>query len=101
MNNHELTEYAESIAQEIFDQASDRDEMSDLAFRYADGSEHVIYYGKAHSICQNCDTSQGESDLKDTSDPMQKTYDGFATAIAFCELRCRIETALNALCDEE
>ena len=67
---------------------------------YADGSEHVIYYGKAYAICQHCNIEQGEQFLQDVGSPENPTYDSLATVIAYGELKARIERELMKLIKE-
>ena len=45
-----LDDMVASWAVEIFEQTADREEGLDLVHQYADGSEWVIYYGKAHEL---------------------------------------------------
>jgi hypothetical protein len=99
MHDNELNRiarsYAEDIAQEISQHGGD---AIDLAHQYADGCEHVIYYSKAHRICQNCDVSNGEDFVEDCGEPEGGwSYDGFAVAIAYGELNYRIVAQLYEL----
>ena len=109
MNDYELTKYAEAAAADIVeefdiqpDEALDdyEDEFSDKAHEWADQSEHVIYYHKAHDICQNCNVDQGEEWLEEVGNPEPCTYDALAVAIAYGEFRARIETALQDILKE-
>ena len=102
MNNAELNIIATGYALEIhaeFTAQGDVD-IHDLAHQYADGSEHVIYYSKAHDICQNCNTENGEQFLEDMGGSTElfsagegATYDKIATLIAYGELYARIVDA--------
>lgn len=99
MNNNQLDQiarsYAEDIASELKEYGGD---AMDLAHQYADGSEHVIYYSKAHAICQGCDVSNGEGFVEDCGAPEGGySYDGFAVAKAYGELRSRIVSELGGL----
>lgn len=87
-------EYAADIMRECNDYGGS---YYDMAHEYADGSEHVIYYSKAHAICQNCDTSNGEQFLEDNGNPETVTYDTLATAIAYGELLARINAAIDEI----
>lgn len=79
MNDYQLSEYAKSCALDIVAEfkrqypgesvSDNRDDLSDQVHEYADGSEHVIYYHKAHDICQNCNTDDGEAFLEDVGNP--------------------------------
>ena len=82
--------------QEIADEiAQYNGDAYDMAHEHADGSEHVIYYHKAHAICQNCNTDAGEEFVSDIGEPEDGwSYDGFAVAIAYGELHHRILVAL-------
>ena len=95
-SDHQLDAYVADIAAEIAEEVKEHNgDAYDLAHEYADGSEHVIYYYKAHAICQNCNTDAGEDFVSDTGEPEGGwSYDGFAVAIAYGELRHRIECAL-------
>tara|TARA_R100001086_G_scaffold155353_1_gene82988 strand:- start:2632 stop:2967 length:336 start_codon:yes stop_codon:yes gene_type:complete len=101
-NDYQLQQYAEAAAREIADEledcGGDADDMEFLAHLHADGSEHVIYYYKAHAICQNCDTSAGKDFISDIGEPEGGwSYDGFAVAIAYGELHSRILHALHKM----
>ena len=98
MNDYQLDviarSYAEDIASELKEYGGD---AIDLAHQYADGSEHVIYYSKAHAICQGCDVSNGEDFVEDCGNPEGgHSYDGIAVAMAYGELHYRI---VKELCE--
>lgn len=96
-SDHQLDAYAADIAAEVAEKIKEYgpDAAYDLAHEHADGSEHVIYYHKAHAICQNCNTDAGEEIVSDLGEPEGGwSYNGFAVAIAYGELRHRIECAL-------
>jgi len=91
--NDIAAEYAAEILREVHEHGSDPDY---LAHEYADGSEWVIYYSKAHQLCQNCNTENGELAAYDCGEPEEGwTYDGFAVAIAYHELCSRILQAID------
>jgi len=90
-----LDAYALECAQDIVANCEDREDATEQAHEYADQSEHVIYYYKAHSICYHCSTDQGEQFLEDIGGIPNPTYDSLACSIAYGELRARIESALN------
>ena len=99
MNDHHLDliarSYAEDIAQEINQHGGD---AMDLAHQYADGCEHVIWFHKAHAICQGCDVSNGEDFIEDCGEPEGGwSYNGFAVAMAYGELQFRIVKELIEL----
>jgi hypothetical protein len=92
--NDMAAEYAEEILREVREHGG---EAYDLAHQYADGSQWVIYYSKAHQLCQNCDTQIGEEAVSDCGEPEGGwSYDGFACAIAYHELCGRILCAIEA-----
>lgn len=100
INDYTLNEYAADIADEILRECDgDRDDAVDLAQEYVDGSEWAIYYHKAHELCQNCNTDNGEQ-FYDCGPWENLTYDGIASIIAYGELRARIEQAIDAKIDE-
>lgn len=96
-SDYQLDQYAEAAAQDIADEVKEHGgDAWDLAHEHADSSEHVIYYHKAHAICQNCNTDAGEEFVSDTGEPEGGwSYNGFAVAIAFGELKNRILVALE------
>lgn len=92
-----LNQYAADLAEDIvkLNLGDGFDRAMDMAHEYADASEHVIYYHKAHAICQNCNTDAGEDYVSETGEPEGGwSYDGFAVAIAYGELHHRILVAL-------
>lgn len=101
INDYTLNEYAADIADEIFlECVCDRERAMDLSHEYADGSEWVIYYHKAHELCQNCDTENGEQFYEDCGPWDDITYDRIASIIAYGELHARIAQAIDAKIDE-
>lgn len=106
INDYLLDQYAKECAADIvadIDLSDDetledhRDDMTDQAHEWADQSEWVIYYAYTHALCANCNTDAGEEFLEDVGNPDPCTYDALAAAIAYGELRYRIENALNEL----
>lgn len=108
INDYLLDKEAAALAAEIFEEVmrdvgagedpeEHRDTMQDRAHEAADGHEWVIYTYKAHRLCLECNTDAGEQFLEDTGLPETPTYDSLGTAIAYGELRARIETALEEL----
>ena len=84
-------------AVEIFEQSDDLDAAIDMAHQYADGTEWVIYYAKAHELCAKCDTDNGEQFLEDVGHPETVTYDSLAVSIAYGEIYSRIVQAVQGL----
>ena len=56
---------------------------------WVDGSEHVIYYQKALSICTHCDTDRGEQFVEDMG-TKYTSIDELAVAIVFGEIEARV-----------
>jgi len=101
INDYTLNEYAADIAEEIIRECDgDRDDAMDRAPEHADGSEWAIYYHKAHELCQNCNTDNGEQFYNDCGPWEDVTYDKIATIIAYGELHARIAQAIDAKIDE-
>jgi len=91
MNNFYLTEYCNDIAAEIARDARDFDHAIDWAHESADGSEYVIYYHKAHDVCQNCNIEQGEDFFADCYGKEHgKSYDEIACIMSYGEINARI-----------
>jgi hypothetical protein len=101
INDYTLNEYAADIADEILRECDgDRDRALDLAHEHADGSEWAIFYHKAHELCQNCNTDNGEQFYEDCGPWEDLTYNGIASIIAYGELHARIAQAIDAKIDE-
>ena len=102
MNNasdYNLDAYASDIAVDIFTEyCLDRDAASESVWQSVDGSEWVIYHHKAHELCLNCNTDNGEQSIEDMGGfPVGSTYDSMASLIAYCEIEARVNDALNTL----
>ena len=97
MNDFVLDEIAKDYAKEIFDQVEDIDDGYDLAHQYADGCEWVIYTYKAHVLCLNCNTDNGQDFVNDCYADKVMTYDEMASAYAYGEIKSRTMSALNDL----
>jgi hypothetical protein len=94
----QLDEQARSIARDISEEIKQYGgDAYDLAHQHADGSQYVIYYHHAHSICQNCNTEVGEACLEDVGVGKNPTYDSLAVIIAYYELHSRILIELEKL----
>jgi hypothetical protein len=95
MQDYQLTEYCRDIAEEIMRDAVDFQTALDWASEAADSSEYVIYFSKAHALCHNCNTENGEHFLDDLGAPEGGwSYDGMACAIAYGEILYRIQSAI-------
>ncbi len=99
-NDYELNQFVEALAADgLREHDFDFDFMSvsDAAHFLTDGCEHVAYYHKAHSICQNCNISLGEQFLReiefDLSD-MGNCYDEIAVIIAYGEICTRLTSVI-------
>jgi len=90
MNDNQLNEYCRSIAEEIVRDAKTECQAMDWARESADSSEYVIYYHKAHELCQNCDIAQGEEFVAECFPNEVMTYDEIACRIAYGEIDSRI-----------
>ena len=100
-SDYQLTDYANDIAKDIARDAKDFEQATDWAHESADGSEHVIYTYKAHSICQHCKIEQGEDFFKECyGGDHGKSYDEIACIMAYGELRARIEAKLWQIFEE-
>lgn len=107
MNEYKLTEYCNELAAEIVRDisrniASGADSIDgclDRVSEVADGSEHVIYHYKAHKLCLECNTDQGEDFLNDCWDRFDhgKSYDEMASLIAYGEIHSRIQSAIHEI----
>ena len=107
MNDYKLNELADLIATEALELVTVEGkadyEAEDFICESVDGSEWVIYYYKAHQVCQNCNTDQGAQWLEDCG-LTGESYDDYATKLAYGELYCRasqmLTEKLNAIGDE-
>ena len=98
MNDYQLTEYCNGIADDIARDARDFDQACEWACESADGSEYVIYTYKAHKLCLDCNVDAGRDFAHDSCEPANGwSYDGFAYMIAYGEILHRIESALWAI----
>lgn len=111
ISDRQLTAECDKLAADIFAEMLDgmaadetpedyRDEMSDRAHEAADGHQWTIYTHQAIMLCAHCDISQGEAFLEDTGMPQDVTFGSLATAIAYGEIRARIDTELGRLVDD-
>lgn len=100
MNDNQLDEYCNTIAEDICRDARDWDQALDWAHESADSSEYAIYIHKAHELCQSCDISQGEEFAQDCFGDKFKTYDELACLIAYGEIRARVEARVWAIFEE-
>ena len=103
MNDYKLNELAEQIADEaltlITEEGKADYEAEDFICESVDGSEWVIYYYKAHMLCQNCNTDQGAQWMDDCG-IKGDSYDDYATKLAYGELYCRASDALSTKIEE-
>lgn len=109
INDYLLQKECDELAAEIAAEfspgtlAENRDDMMDRAHETADGHQWVIYNYMALMLCAHCDTNHGEDFLSDVGVPDEPDIYKLACAIAYGEMRARIETALEELieADEE
>lgn len=101
MNDYQLDEYCRSIAEDIVRDAKSEEQALDWASEAADSTEWVIYYNKAHELCQNCNTDQGEDFIAEcwANEPM--TYDEMACRIAYGEIDARVRNFVWQLWQEK
>jgi len=97
--DYNLNAYASEIAVDIFtEHCLDRDAAQESVCQSVDGSEWVIYHHKAHELCLNCNTDQGEQAIDDMGGfPANSTYNSMASLIAYNEIEARVSDALNTL----
>ena len=87
MNRYEISQYVDSIAQDIMAEREhwDTDDLHDIAHEHADGSQYVIYYAQAHEFVQALDgaeRNEAESHISDCG-MHPESYDDFAVQIAY------------------
>jgi hypothetical protein len=102
MNDYKLNELANTIALEALDLIKEGKadyEAEDYICETVDGCEWVIYYYKAHQVCQNCNTDSGAQWMDDCG-IKGESYDDYATKLAYGEIYCRASAALGELIDE-
>ena len=97
INDFVLDEIAKDYADVIFDLVDDIDDGCDLSHQYADDCEWVIYTHKAHLLCLNCNTDNGQDFVNDCYAGKAMTYDEMGSAYAYGELHSRILSALDDL----
>jgi hypothetical protein len=104
MNDYKLDLIAKAYAEDIFAEMKadgwTQDDAREAIWDMVDGSEHVIYYGKAHNICQTCDITNGEAFAEEIGLPEVVTYDNLASQIAFGELLYRVTVAFYELIED-
>lgn len=105
---NQLNAFAEEIANEAIaecvpagESAEDhREYIEDYIWQTVDGCQYVIYHYHAHSICQNCDVSNGEAFMEDIGQPENPTYDSLAVLLAFGEILYRARAKADELISE-
>lgn len=113
INDHLLTKECAALAKDIFDEIMAehpdsepedlREDMFDRAHETADGHAWVIYNYRALMLCAHCDTSDGEAFLDDVGvewNQGESTIYTVATAIAYGEMRARIEQDIQQLIED-
>lgn len=101
-SDYELDQYCDWMARDILKEIAEYGgDISDLCHEAADSCEHVIYHYKAHAICQNCNIDDGEEFVSDCGEPADGwSYNGFAVALAYGEIRARLMTKCEELKEE-
>lgn len=97
LNDFKLDEYCKSIAEEICNSTKYLDEAKEQVWQYADGSEYVIYYAKAHELCQNCNIEDGQDYVEEVYGDAFQSYNDLATKIAFAEIDSRIHDFVDEI----
>ena len=103
INDFVLDEIAKDYAKEILDQVEymeKKDQINDaydLTYSFAECSDWVIYTDKAHLLCLNCNTDNGQDYVNDCHAGKAMTYNEMASAYAYGELHSRIVSALDDL----
>ena len=97
INDFLLTEIAKDYAKEIFDQVSDIDDGYELAHQKTNDCEWVSVYHKAHLLCLNCNTDNGEEFFYNRHSFKSMNYDEMGRLYAYGELYGRTMSALNDL----
>ena len=100
LNDYKLDQYCKAIAEEICNSTTDIDEATDQVWEYADGSEYVIYYAKAHELCQNCNINEGTDFVEECYGDTFLSYDDLATQIAYAEIDSRIRAFVHEIFEE-
>lgn len=96
--------FADIVAEMADDETPEdyRAKMSDRAHEDAGGHQWVIYNHMALMLCAHCDTSNGDAFVDDVGinwTPGESTIYTVATALAYGEIKGRIEAALNELAE--
>lgn len=102
-HENQLQLYCEDLASQVIEECvqGTKADSSDLIHEICDGSQHVIYHYKAHSICLHCNVSDGEMFLEDIGAPVDGwTYDTMASAIVYGELVARVSRIVGYEKDE-
>jgi len=100
INDFILTDIAKDYAKEIHGQTSNMDEAYDITHQFADSCEWVIYTYKAHMLCLNCNTDNGQAFVDDCCSGVSMFYDKLAMTLAYGELHSRIISELTDLFKE-
>ena len=102
INDYILNQEAREIVDEILSEAEGngqrlyREDMEDLIHQTVDGHEWVIYTYKALRLCAECNTTEGEAMLEDTSQTFSDVGE-HATAVAYWTICVACYNYLNEL----
>lgn len=106
ITEHNLTIECQDIVRfAIFDygQADTHEDIEDYVqdriYEAVDGHQWVIYTYRAHELCRECETDRGEAYI-DELGMTPKTYDEFATLIAFGEMLTRCQEMAYDMIEE-
>ena len=95
MSDYKLTEYCDSIAEKIAEDAANFEVAMEQAKESAEHAEYVIYYHKAHEVCEHCNIDQGEEFFNECyGGEHGQSYDEIASIMASGEIERRIADRL-------
>lgn len=101
LDTDDLHDFIENYASDSHDVFNEFD-LQDSIWEYADSTQWVIYYHKAHWICQNLDISEAESEFEELGGSQEgDTYDSIACKIAFSKVRLDLTERVEELIQEE
>lgn len=97
MHDFELEKIAVDLAYQAYKEYNgDKERCFEILDEIVQGSDHVIYFAKAHAVCQNCHVTAGEDYAYDMGPPSDGwTYNTLATVIAYGELIYRAQMHLD------
>jgi hypothetical protein len=97
--DYECQSIARDIIYDMKEYNKDEDWARDRVHEEVDMHQWVIYHYKAHELCQNCNTDNGE-DWASDCDVKPTSYDQWATTLAYGEMMVRVSIELDKLLEE-